>query len=69
MIQKVGEYVQHLEEWNLLKEDISDRVQRMPPKESEPKQPPKKKCRTEKQDTTSQQRIDSYVSNTYLGRM
>ena len=29
----------------------------------------KKKRRTEKQDATSQQRIDSYMSNTFLGRM
>ena len=57
----------YLEEWNLLQEDISDRVERAVPPELP--QPPKKKRRTEKQDATSQQRIDSYMSNTFLGRM
>ena len=59
--------MQYLEEWNLLQEDISDRVERAVPPELP--QPPKKKRRTEKQDATSQQRIDSYMSNTFLGRM
>ena len=59
--------MQYLEEWNLLQEDISDRVERVVPPELP--QPPKKKRRTEKQDATSQQRIDSYMSNTFLGRM
>ena len=67
VIKKVGKYVQYLEEWNLLQEDISDRVERVVPPELP--QPPKKKRRTEKQDATSQQRIDSYMSNTFLGRM
>ena len=59
--------MQYLEEWNLLQEDISDRVERAVPPELS--QPPKKKRRTEKQDATSQQRIDSYMSNTFIGRM
>ena len=59
--------MQYLEEWNLLQEDTSDRVERAVPPEL--RQPPKKKRRTEKQDATSQQRIDSYMSNTFLGRM
>ena len=67
VIKKVGKYVQYLEEWNLLQDDISDRVERAVPPEFP--QPPKKKRRTEKQDATSQQRIDSYMSNTFLGRM
>ena len=65
--QKVGKYVQYLEEWSLLQEDISDRVERAVPPELP--QPPKKKRRTEKQDATSQQRIDGYMSNTFLGRI
>ena len=65
--QKVGKYVQYLEEWNLLQEDISDRVERAVPPELP--QSPKKKLRTEKQDATSQQRVDCYMSNTFLGRM
>ena len=65
--QKVGKYVQYLEEWNLLQEDISDRVERAVPPEFP--QPPKKKRRSKKQDATSQQRIESYMSNTFLGRM
>ena len=65
--QKVGKYVQYLEEWNLLQEDISDRVERAVSPELP--QLPKKKRRTEKHDATSQQRIDSYMSNTILGRM
>ena len=32
-------------------------------------EPPKKKRRTEKADITSMERIDSYMSNTYLGKM
>ena len=65
--QKVGKYVQYLEEWNLLQQDISDRVERAVPPELP--QRPKKKRRTQKQDATSQQRIESYMSNTFLGRM
>ena len=59
--------MQYLEEWNLLQEHISDRVERAVPPELP--QPPKKKRRTEKQDATSQQRIDSYMRNTFLGRI
>ena len=32
-------------------------------------EPPKKKRRTKKADITSMERIDSYMSNTYLGKM
>ena len=32
-------------------------------------EPPKKKRKTKKADITSMERIDSYMSNTYLGRM
>ena len=32
-------------------------------------EPPTKKRRTKKTDITSMERIDSYMSNTYLGRM
>ena len=32
-------------------------------------EPPKKKQRTKKVDITSMERIDSYMSNTYLGKM
>ena len=32
-------------------------------------EPPKKKRKTKKADITSMERIDSYMSNTYLGKM
>ena len=63
----MGEYVQYLEEWNLLKEDTSKKVQRSVP--ATDVEPPKKKRRTTKADVTSMERIDSYMSNTYLGKM
>ena len=58
VIKKVGDYVQYLEDWNLLLEDISNRIEQVVPPALP--HPPKKKLRREKQKATSQQRIDSY---------
>ena len=64
-------FVQHCEEWNLLGEDAEVKLERE--EESEVPnvlpEPPKKKRRTKKTIITSMERIDSYMSNTYLGRM
>ena len=64
-------FVQHFEERNLLVEDAEVKLER--DEESEAPnvlpEPPKKKRRTKKTDITSMERIDSYMSNTYLGRM
>ena len=71
VIKKVGKFVQQFEEWNLLVEDAEVKLERE--EESEAPnvlpEPPKKKRRTKKTDITSMERIDSYMSNTYLGRM
>ena len=67
VIKKVGDYLQYLEDWNLLLEDISNRIEQVVPPALP--HPPKKKLRREKQKATSQQRIDSYMSNIYLRRM
>ena len=64
-------FVQHCEERNLLVEDIEVKLDRE--EESDAPNvlpdPPKKKRRTKKADITSMERIDSYMSNTYLGKM
>ena len=71
VIKKVGIFVQQCEEWNLLVEDAEVKLERE--EESEAPnvlpEPPKKKRRTKKTDITSMERIDSYMSNTYLGRI
>ena len=71
VIKKVGKFVQQCEEWNLLVEDAEVKLER--DEESEAPnvlpEPPKKKRRTKKTDITSMERIDSYMSSTYLGRM
>ena len=51
-----------------LTENTTDKLKREVPI-SASSDPPKKKRRTEKADVTSMQRIDSYMSNTHLGRM
>ena len=66
VIQKVGEYVQFEEEWNLLAENTTDKLKREVPI-SASSEPPKKKRWTEKADVTSMQRIN--ISNTHLGWM
>ena len=71
VIKKVGKFVQQCEEWNLLVEDAEVKLERE--EESEAPnvlpEPPTKKRRTKKTDITWMERIDSYMSNTYLGRM
>ena len=64
VIKKVGKFVQQCEdaEVKLEREEESEAPNVLP-------EPPKKKRRTKKTDITSMERIDSYMSNTYLGRM
>ena len=71
VIQKVGQFVQECEEWNLLVEDTEVKLEREEEIEAPDalSEPPKKKRRTKKADITSMERIDSFMSNTYLGRM
>jgi len=71
VIKKVGKFVQHCEEWNLLVEDSEVKLEREEGSEApiDLPEPPKKKRRTKKADITSMERIDSYMSNTYLGKM
>ena len=64
-------FVQHCEEWNLLVEDAEVKLEHEEESEAPNVLPelPKKKRRTKKADTTSIERIDSYMTNTYLGKM
>ena len=67
----IRKFVQHCEEWNLLVEDSEVKLEREEENEAPDvlPEPPKKKRRTKKADITSMERIDSYMSNTYLGKM
>ena len=71
VIKKVGKFVQQCEEWNLLVEDAEVKLEREEENEAPNvlPEPLKKKRRTKKADITSMEWIDSYMSNTYFGRM
>ena len=71
VIKKVGKFVQQCEEWNLLVEDAEVKLEREEENEAPNVLPEfhKKKRRTKKAEITSMERIDSCMSNTYLGKM
>ena len=71
VIKKVGKFIQHCEEWNLLVEDAEVKLEREEENEAPNVLPEfhKKKRRTKKAEITSMERIDSCMSNTYLGKM